>query len=169
MIVYTIYEIVCKDENIKDCYIGSTKNFNKRKFKHNYNTKSINDKNYNLQVYNFIRNYGGWENWEMKSLEEIECESRIDAFEKEQYYIQSRETKNMNTNRSYVSKKKKLLEHKRKQFIKHLNHKKKLLLDIQTKVKDKTLYHNTILKLEEDIKEKEEKLKYVDDNINDFV
>lgn len=169
MVIYTIYEIVCKDENIKDCYIGSTKNFDKRKFKHNYNCKTINDKNYNLQVYKFIRNNGGWKNWDMKVIEEIECKTKTDAVIKEQYYIQTRQTNNMNTIRSYVSKEKKILEHKRKQFVKNLNKKKKLLLDIQTKVKDKTIYNNVILQLEENIKGKDHTLLLVDENINNFV
>jgi len=37
----TIYKIVCKDVNIKDCYVGSTTNFNRRKQEHKYNCNNV--------------------------------------------------------------------------------------------------------------------------------
>jgi len=40
----TIYKIVCKDVNIKDCYVGSTTNFNRRKQEHKYNCNNVNSK-----------------------------------------------------------------------------------------------------------------------------
>ena len=53
------YKIVCKDLNIKDCYVGSTLNFVKRM------SAFPTDKHHNTPVYEFIRNNGSWENWEM--------------------------------------------------------------------------------------------------------
>ena len=48
-----IYRIVCRDLTIKDCYIGHTTNFIKRKQAHKSNCNNINYKAYNvcLQIY----------------------------------------------------------------------------------------------------------------------
>ena len=48
-----IYKIVCKDINNKDC-------FTKRKYRHKYCCNNPSDKGYNLYVYKFIRENGGW-------------------------------------------------------------------------------------------------------------
>ena len=63
--LYTFYKIVCKDENITDCYVGSTINFNHRKRCHKENCYNNKLKQYNCKVYQFIRNNGNWENWEI--------------------------------------------------------------------------------------------------------
>jgi hypothetical protein len=68
-----IYKIYCKDENIKDVYVGSTTNFQKRKWAHK--TKCCNTKSecYNRYVYKFIRENGNWENWNFEILEKVKC------------------------------------------------------------------------------------------------
>jgi hypothetical protein len=80
--LYTFYKIVCKDENITDCYVGSTTNFNQRKRCHKGNSKQ-----YNCKVYQFIRDNGNWENWEMIIIDTIECETKKDAHKKENEYM----------------------------------------------------------------------------------
>ena len=77
-----IYKICCKDPEIKDIYIGSTTNFTKRKSRHKQSCININTK-----VYNFIRNNGNWENWDMVMIEEYkDCESKIQLLKKERFY-----------------------------------------------------------------------------------
>jgi len=61
-----IYKIVCKDEAIKDFYIGSTSNFKKRLYNHKLSCNNSNNGGYNYKIYQFIRSNGGWVNWEMK-------------------------------------------------------------------------------------------------------
>jgi len=64
---YVIYKIICNDENIKDCYVGSTSNFKVRKNRHK------NDCNGNCvkyKVYETIRENGGWTNWTMVPIAE---------------------------------------------------------------------------------------------------
>ena len=39
-----IYKIVCKDVSIKECYVGQTTNFTKRKCSHKSNCKSDRNK-----------------------------------------------------------------------------------------------------------------------------
>ena len=60
-----IYKIKCKNENIKEFYIGSTINFSKRKGIHNYYC----NKGFNLKLYNFINENEGWDNFEMEILQ----------------------------------------------------------------------------------------------------
>lgn len=57
-----IYKIVCKDKNIRDFYIGSTINFNRRKSVHKHYCNS----GFNLKLYNFINQNQGWDNFEME-------------------------------------------------------------------------------------------------------
>jgi hypothetical protein len=58
---YWFYALVCNDENIFDFYIGSTKNWIKRKSKHKHDCNDGTD----YKVYEYINGYGGWDNWSM--------------------------------------------------------------------------------------------------------
>ena len=64
-----IYKLCCKDTNITDCYVGSTTSFRSRKSKHKSNCNKENNKDYNRKVYQFIRDNGGWNNWDMILIE----------------------------------------------------------------------------------------------------
>jgi len=67
-----IYNIFCKDENIKDCYIGSTNDLHRRKLNHKSTCNNINSDRYNIKLYNFIRANGGFENFDFIILEQFE-------------------------------------------------------------------------------------------------
>lgn len=82
------YKIVCNDLNIKDCYIGHTTQFIKRKSAHKYRCIDENNKKYNIYLYEFIRNNGGWDNWDMIMIEEIKCENVLDAKRQERKFIE---------------------------------------------------------------------------------
>ncbi len=73
------YRIVCKDITISDCYVGSTTNFTKRKSNHKSTCNNINSQKHNNYVYEFIRNHGGWENWDMIEIERFNAIDRNDA------------------------------------------------------------------------------------------
>ena len=60
-----IYKVSCKDPTITYCYIGSTKNIYKTRFLYKRNTLS----NKPDFLYLTINSNGGWENWELTSLE----------------------------------------------------------------------------------------------------
>lgn len=83
-----IYKICCKDLNIKDLYVGHTTNFTKRKYGHKYRCNNENDKFYNFNVYRFIRDNGGWDNWEMIEIEKFACQDENEAKAKERYWIE---------------------------------------------------------------------------------
>jgi hypothetical protein len=91
-----IYKIVCNDLNIKDCYVGSTTDFTKRKSQHKRTCNYENIKNYNLKVYKMIRNNGGWDNWTMLVIEKYPCEDNITATLRERYWYELLNA-NMNT------------------------------------------------------------------------
>jgi len=73
-----IYVIRCKDDNITYEYVGSTTNFKGRKQSHkkicNGDEKSYKD--WNLKIYQMIRENGGWDNWDMIMIEEFPCENK---------------------------------------------------------------------------------------------
>ena len=60
-----VYKLVCKDESITDIYIGCTINFKRRGKEHKSRCNNIKRPGYNFKVYKFIRDNGGWENWQM--------------------------------------------------------------------------------------------------------
>jgi len=82
------YKIICNDKNIKDCYIGHTTNFIRRKSAHKCRCNNENDKQYNYNVYKFIRDNGGWCNWSMIIIEEIQFDNKLDALCQEKKYIE---------------------------------------------------------------------------------
>jgi hypothetical protein len=76
-----IYKIFCKDPNIKDIYVGHTTNFIKRKYHHKL--CSLNN-DHNEKIYKIIREYGGWDNWDMVGIEKYNCKDLTEARIKEQ-------------------------------------------------------------------------------------
>ena len=83
-----IYKIVCNDLNIKELYIGSTTDFYNRKSKHKSNCNLENCKNYNLNVYKYIRATGGWDNWSMIEIEKFPCKDSMEARAKERFWCE---------------------------------------------------------------------------------
>ena len=77
-----IYKIVCKDESIKDVYVGHTTNFVQRKISHK--ASSING---NCKLYKIIRENGGWDNWSMDTVNFFNCKNNTEARQKEQEYF----------------------------------------------------------------------------------
>ncbi len=83
-----IYKLCCKDPTIKDIYIGHTINFTERKRTHKNSCINENNKKYNQYVYQFIRNNGGWDNWNMIQIEIIHCNNKREAELKEHEWIE---------------------------------------------------------------------------------
>jgi hypothetical protein len=81
------YKIVCLDSSITDCYNGSTCSFKDRKGVHKKRCTNPNDKYYNLKVYRFIRENGGWDNWSMVQLEEYPCKSKQELLARERHWF----------------------------------------------------------------------------------
>lgn len=62
---FVVYKIVCKDPLIKDFYIGSTKDLQRRICAHNNTSKN---KTSNMKIHEFMRNNGGPENFDFEIL-----------------------------------------------------------------------------------------------------
>ena len=93
-----IYKIVCNDLTIKDCYVGSTTNFSKRKNEHKSYCTNVNGPQYVYKVYNFIRNNHGWQNWSMVLVENFPCTNGNELRARERYYFENlRATLNVQT------------------------------------------------------------------------
>jgi hypothetical protein len=84
-----IYKLCCKDPSITDIYVGSTTNFTKRKSQHKHCCLTEIDKSYNTYKYQFIREHGGWNNWDMVMVEQFSCNNKMECFAKERYYIET--------------------------------------------------------------------------------
>lgn len=83
-----VYKIVCKDPTIKDCYVGHTTDFIKRKARHKYACYDETNSKYNFKVYRFIRDNGGWDNFNMVLVEKYKCADRLEAGQKEREHIE---------------------------------------------------------------------------------
>lgn len=77
-----IYKITCKDENVKDVYVGHTTNFVQRKIAHKISSVSN-----QCKVYKVIRENGGWTNWKMEMVNFYNCKDQYEARIKEQEYF----------------------------------------------------------------------------------
>jgi len=84
-----IYKICSKDINIKQIYIGSTANeLRKRKNKHKTDCNNINSKKYNTYVYKFIRQNGGFENFDIIEVERYNCNDKQELHKRERHWLE---------------------------------------------------------------------------------
>ena len=81
-----IYRFVCNDINIINTYVGSTTNWTHRKAHHKHSCNNPNDKNHHYNVYQVIRDNGGWDNWNMVLVEDYPCNGKREAEQREQYW-----------------------------------------------------------------------------------
>ena len=84
-----IYKICCRNPSINEIYIGHTTNYTNRKHNHKSNCCNSNLNNYNLFLYKFIRENGGWDNWSMIQIENYNCNSKREAELRERYWIET--------------------------------------------------------------------------------
>ena len=73
-----VYQICCKDVEIKDVYVGSTTNLIERRRGHKVACTKESNKGHNLPVYQIIRDHGGWDNWEVIKVEDAHVNCRED-------------------------------------------------------------------------------------------
>jgi hypothetical protein len=83
------YKIVCRDLTITDLYVGHTTNFRLRKNQHKTVCNNANSSHYHLQVYTFIRDNGGWENWDMILIHRQSCTDSLEARTIERSYVET--------------------------------------------------------------------------------
>ena len=82
-----IYKLVHKEDyDNANIYIGSTTDFIRRKCEHKKRCKNEKDKNYNNKTYQFIRNNGGWECFNMIEVEKYPCNDGNEVRQREEYW-----------------------------------------------------------------------------------
>ena len=98
-----IYKLCCRDPLITDIYINSTTNLRSRKHYHKTTCNKENSNKYNLFVYQFIRNNGGWNNWDMVMVEKYKASDRYDLYKRERYWVEElKATLNQNNDVSFL-------------------------------------------------------------------
>ena len=76
-----------EDYDDLNIYVGSTTNFRCRKCEHKSNCNHENCKDYNLKIYQYIRDNGGWDQFVMVLIEEYPCNSKNEKEIRERYHI----------------------------------------------------------------------------------
>ena len=84
-----VYKLCCIDPEIKEIYVGSTKNLRVRKGQHKSTCHNENAKEYNLNVYQFIRANGGWESWNMVEIERYNAIDKRNLLTRERYWLEN--------------------------------------------------------------------------------
>ena len=82
-----VYELKSKNKSITKTYIGSCWDMKERLIKHKHSFHNINSHNYNVSLYNYIRENGGWTSFEMCEIDSGECEDKTELHCAEQFYI----------------------------------------------------------------------------------
>jgi hypothetical protein len=66
-----IYKIVCKDPLVTEKYVGSTTDLTRRRSEHKSACNNPKNKDYNYFVYRFVRDHGGFGNWQVVPVENV--------------------------------------------------------------------------------------------------
>ena len=83
-------------------YVGSSTNFTNRKSRHKTACNNENNKDHHLKIYEFIRNNGGWDNFQMVLIENYKCNDANELTAREQHFIN--EFKTHLLNQKYASR-----------------------------------------------------------------
>ena len=99
--VICVYKIICLNSEIHWSYVGSTKNYSKRKLNHKRNCYNKKSDSYNKKAYCFIRANKGFDNFQFEIIEEFEEYDKLKLHERELYYIDKTWNTNANIDRPY--------------------------------------------------------------------
>jgi hypothetical protein len=180
--LYYFYRIVCKDLEIKDCYVGSSNNLVRRILEHMYTCESNKSKSYNLKIYQFIRNNGGWKNWRVILIEKLEFNNKIECLQNErkliefyksnlnsiipsrtpkEYYIQYNIKKKDKKKEYYIKNKEKIKEQNKEYRIENADKIKEYYIKNKGKIKEYRINNADELKQKKKVyylKKKQEKI-----------
>jgi hypothetical protein len=82
-----IYKLVHnEDYDNGNIYIGSTTDFIRRKNKHKSSCNCVTNKDHNDKKYQYIRNNGGWDCFNMIEIEKFPCNDGNEARAREEYW-----------------------------------------------------------------------------------
>ena len=157
-----IYKIVCNDIKIKEVYYGSTTSFVKRKNAHKTVCNNINSNCYNQPKYQFIRENGGWDNWNMVLVKYYSCNNKLEL-EREERKCMEQDENRLNANLPAKTDDEKKEYHKQR-YIDNIDkireYKKQYRIDNAEKLKEQQKQYN----IDNADKIKEKKKQYNIDN-----
>ena len=82
-----IYKLVHKEDyDNANIYIGSTTDYIRRKTNHKSSCNNEKDKKYNDKKYQYIRDNGGWGEWNMIEIQKYPCNDGNEARAREEYW-----------------------------------------------------------------------------------
>jgi hypothetical protein len=84
-----VYKLCCRNVKISDIYVGSSCNFTKRKWDHKSKCNNENSKDHHSYVYEFIRQNGGFENWDMIIVEKYPTTDKSNLHTRERHWIET--------------------------------------------------------------------------------
>jgi len=97
---YTIYKIECKDPEVKHIYVGSTEDYESRVNRHKRASEDLRYGEFGVKTYKKIREYGGFDNWNIEILEKVVCRKADARKLEEEYRVKLKA--DLNTNRCYI-------------------------------------------------------------------
>tara|TARA_R110001583_G_scaffold36760_1_gene120833 strand:- start:327 stop:782 length:456 start_codon:yes stop_codon:yes gene_type:complete len=88
-----IYKIQCKDPSVIPVYVGSTTDIRKRRNTHRSDCQVVSGDKYDRRQYQFIREHGGFDNWELIKLADIDdCMGDMQLRMLEQEYMDAEDS-----------------------------------------------------------------------------
>ena len=123
-----IYRFVCNDLTITNTYVGSTTCWSNRKASHKMRCNNINNEKHTYNIYQVIRENGGWINWKMILIEDFPCDDKEHAVQREQYWKDHFNDK-MGTHRAFIT------EHQSKERYDTYNTKNKEMIKEKRRLK----------------------------------
>ena len=116
-----IYKLVKNDDydNV-NIYIGSTTDFIRRKNKHKSDCNCEKSKAYNQKNYQYIRENGGWDCFNMIEVEKFPCNDKREAEAREEYWRCQFNSK-LNSMRAYITdeQRKELDKERKREYREH--------------------------------------------------
>ena len=82
------YRLVCRDVTVTEVYVGSTTNEFDRRRCHKSDCHNENGPRYNYFVYRFIREHGGWGNWQLLVHEKLAVKDDVEARLRERFWTE---------------------------------------------------------------------------------
>ena len=126
-----IYLIKHKTDDTKKVYVGSTNNLKKRINIHRHDCNNEKRKNYNYKLYQYLRENGGFNQYEFIILECYVCNLKHELYDREDDYIKMYPN-NLNQFRAYLTRQEYKKKKNEKQKIYYEEH-KKLINEYQKK------------------------------------
>ena len=120
-----IYKLCCTDPTITEVYVGSTTNFRKRKNQHKECCTNASSKKHGYPVYNYIRENGGWDNWDMVQVAEVNAKDKRELHATERRYVEqlgatlNRQVPTKTRKQSYHDNRDKIVAHVKQYYQDH--------------------------------------------------